>query len=347
MISMTNRTTSRASLLLPVLALAGCVQPYNGPPIARYVPPTLPHYPTTMATQDQTAGIEQQDRINRFSRLAMMQGIPAPEVQQIVLPPGSVDFMAGAVPVVRVVFPERAFFAFNDDTPLPQAAAILDVIANNMRHDVPDAALTVLGHTDSIGSDAYNLDLSRRRAEAVMRALVGRGVKPDQLSEVAIGKRQPIAPNSTPDGRALNRRVEFLISPAMGANLAAVRQRVIPDSYFATGEPDDTTTPPPPADSATVYKLSPTERAAPGDTETLALAPQGDLNLNPPSPDPSPFIPASAPVTSSAAPAPGPAANSAALVVPAPVTPTAPAPRLLLPTTVSPRPLSSSGIDYQ
>lgn len=65
-----------------------------------------------------------------------------------------------------------------------------------------------MGHTDAIGTDAYNLDLSRRRAEAVMRESVARGVSSGQLSQVAIGKRQPIASNDTAEGRALNRRVE-------------------------------------------------------------------------------------------------------------------------------------------
>jgi outer membrane protein OmpA-like peptidoglycan-associated protein len=190
-----------------LVLLSGCVQPYNGP-VIRPVGPSF-------ATQDQTAGVEEQDRINRFRRLSNMQGIAQPEVEQLMLPPGSVDFMLGPVPVVRVVFSERAFFAFNSATPLPSSEAILNVIAENMKHDVPDAALTVLGHTDGVGSDSYNIELSRRRAEAVMAALVARGVKPDQLSEVAIGKRQPIAPNSTIEGRALNRRVEFLVSPAL------------------------------------------------------------------------------------------------------------------------------------
>ena len=218
--------------LTALLLLGGCMQPYVGPPVAPYA------QGPTLVTQDQTAGIEEQDRIERFQRLADVQGIEPPQVEQVLLPPGSVNFMSGPVPVVRVVFPERAFFAFDSATPLPGSGRIFDLIAENMKRDVPDAAVTVLGHTDAIGSDAYNIALSRRRAEAVMAALVARGVSPDQLSEVAIGKRQPIAPNDTAEGRALNRRVEFLISPAMSANLAAVQQYVVPESYFYTNQPD-------------------------------------------------------------------------------------------------------------
>ena len=149
--------------------------------------------------------------------------------------------MSGPVPVVRVVFPERAFFAFDSAEPLPASLPILDVIAEDMKRDVPDAAMTVLGHTDGIGTDAYNIDLSRRRAAAVISALVARGVDPGQLSAVAIGKRQPIAPNDTPDGRSLNRRVEFLISPGISANLAAVQQRVVPSAFFQIRAPDAVT----------------------------------------------------------------------------------------------------------
>ena len=285
-----------------LLLLSGCVQPYVGPPVAPYgqTPP--------LATQDQTARIEEQDRIERFQRLATMQGIEPPQVEQLLLPPGSVDFMAGPVPVVRVVFPERAFFAFDFATPLPGSGRIFDLIADSMKHDVPDAALTVLGHTDAIGSDTYNIALSRRRAEAVMAALVERGVRPGQLTEVAIGKRQPIAPNDTAEGRALNRRVEFLISPATSANLAAVQQYVAPQIYFRTETPD-TVNPQQAAQVpaqlpsiANVYQFtpqtSPQQMASPSDE---LLRPLGGLPLSPVSNQPV----ASAPITSgNASPSP-------------------------------------------
>jgi outer membrane protein OmpA-like peptidoglycan-associated protein len=270
-----------------LLLLGGCVQPYVGPPAASYAPRG------TFATQDQTARIEEQDRINRFQRLAYTQGIEPPVVEQVLLPPGSVDFMSGPVPVVRVVFPERAFFAFDSATPLPGSGRIFDLIAENMKHDVPDAALTVLGHTDAIGSDTYNIALSRRRAEAVMAALVARGVKPDQLTEVAIGKRQPIAPNDTAKGRALNRRVEFLISPAMSANLAAVQQYVVPEIYFRTEKPDAVhpqqaaQVPEQLPSMANVYQFkpqtSPQQMANPDDE---SLRPLGGLPLSPVSKQP-------------------------------------------------------------
>lgn len=235
------------TVLLSLGALNGCVEspqrpltgtdPYSAGQISQEIGGIHSH----LLTQDDTAGIEEQDRIARFRRLSAQNAINAPKISEDILPPGSVDFMRNRVPVVRVVFQEKAFFAFDSDVPLPTSLPILDVIAQNMRHDVPDAALTVLGHTDAIGTDAYNIDLSKRRAAAVMRALVARGVNPAQLTEVAIGKNQPIAPNSTENGRALNRRVEFLISAGTAANLAAVQQYVPPAGYLAINQPEDVT----------------------------------------------------------------------------------------------------------
>ena len=180
-----------------------------------------------MNTQAQTIDLENQDRIARFRRLAAMQGITPPQVDQLYAPPGSVPGVPGAAPVVRVVFDEDAFFASGSDVPLPELSAILDVIAENMKRDVPDAALTLLGHTDATGSNALNMDLSRRRAAAVMAALIERGVPPSQLDTVAIGKSQPIASNMTAAGRARNRRVEFMVSGSDAANLSVITHRAI------------------------------------------------------------------------------------------------------------------------
>jgi hypothetical protein len=85
-----------------------------------------------------------------------------------------------------------------------------------------------------VGTDDYNLSLSRRRAINVMTALVTRGVPVDQLATVAIGKNQPVAPNSSEEGRARNRRVEFMISGAQPANLLLVQRRVIDEAYLRT-----------------------------------------------------------------------------------------------------------------
>jgi outer membrane protein OmpA-like peptidoglycan-associated protein len=76
--------------------------------------------------------------------------------------------------------------------------------------DNPDWKLTVEGHTDNIGGDPYNLDLSKRRAAAVKEALVTRfHIAPDRLANDGYGASRPVETNDTLEGRARNRRVEL------------------------------------------------------------------------------------------------------------------------------------------
>jgi outer membrane protein OmpA-like peptidoglycan-associated protein len=71
----------------------------------------------------------------------------------------------------------------------------------------------VYGHTDSDGSDSYNYDLSQRRANSVAQYLSSQQVNPARLGVQGMGESRPIASNATPDGKALNRRVEIVIAP--------------------------------------------------------------------------------------------------------------------------------------
>jgi len=71
--------------------------------------------------------------------------------------------------------------------------------------------ILLIGHTDAIGTDAYNLGLSRRRAEAVRRLLLARGIDPRRIRIEAAGSHRPRASNAHPAGRAANRRVEVVI----------------------------------------------------------------------------------------------------------------------------------------
>jgi OOP family OmpA-OmpF porin len=90
----------------------------------------------------------------------------------------------------------------------PDAAVILDEAATLLNEN-PGRNVSVAGHTDSVGADAYNQSLSERRAAAVRDYLVGRGVDSGRLSTSGYGESNPIASNDTADGRALNRRVEL------------------------------------------------------------------------------------------------------------------------------------------
>jgi len=76
----------------------------------------------------------------------------------------------------------------------------------------PSLTLSVEGHTDSVGSDEYNLQLSEQRANAVRAYLVSQGVKPDAITATGFGKSNPVATNDTASGRQQNRRVELVVS---------------------------------------------------------------------------------------------------------------------------------------
>lgn len=78
----------------------------------------------------------------------------------------------------------------------------------------PQTRIQVEGHTDSQGSDASNMELSRRRANSVMNALVQRGVDSSRIIVIPFGESQPVATNATPEGRQKNRRVEIKIEPS-------------------------------------------------------------------------------------------------------------------------------------
>jgi outer membrane protein OmpA-like peptidoglycan-associated protein len=73
----------------------------------------------------------------------------------------------------------------------------------------PDLYVKIGGHTDAVGSQAYNLPLSENRAQSVKEFLLIQGLEPDRIRTEAFGKLQPYATNLTDEGRALNRRVEF------------------------------------------------------------------------------------------------------------------------------------------
>jgi outer membrane protein OmpA-like peptidoglycan-associated protein len=101
------------------------------------------------------------------------------------------------------------YFDFNKDTIKPESEPVLKQIVQAMT-DNPTWKLTVEGHTDNIGGDAYNLDLSKRRAAAVKQALVTRyHIAADRLSTNGFGSSSPVDTNDTLEGRARNRRVEL------------------------------------------------------------------------------------------------------------------------------------------
>jgi OmpA-OmpF porin, OOP family len=108
----------------------------------------------------------------------------------------------------KVTFAADAFFDFDKSVLKPEGRAKLDDLVSKIR-DVNLEVIIAVGHTDSIGSDAYNQRLSVRRAEAVKAYLVTKGIERNRVYTEGKGEKQPVADNKTAEGRAKNRRVEI------------------------------------------------------------------------------------------------------------------------------------------
>ena len=108
--------------------------------------------------------------------------------------------------------PSSITFGFDQATVQSQFMGTLNNISNVLVQ-YPSTFVDVIGHTDSVGTEAYNQDLSQRRAQAVANVLVNQGVQPQRLVVRGLGEQFPIASNATDAGRAQNRRVEIMISP--------------------------------------------------------------------------------------------------------------------------------------
>lgn len=109
----------------------------------------------------------------------------------------------------EVKITQQIHFALGKDTIKPESYPILDAVTDVL---VKNASfqIEVQGHTDDKGSDSYNLDLSNRRAHAVRKYLVARGIAPERLAARGYGKDVPLVPNISEENRSLNRRVQFV-----------------------------------------------------------------------------------------------------------------------------------------
>ncbi|MCS7162019.1 MAG: OmpA family protein [Bacteroidia bacterium] len=103
----------------------------------------------------------------------------------------------------------NVFFDFDKATLRPESEVELRKVAEILRQN-PSWRIEVQGHTDSVGHPAYNQNLSQRRAEAVRQFLIDQGIAARRITARGYGATRPIAPNTTEDGRARNRRVEIL-----------------------------------------------------------------------------------------------------------------------------------------
>ena len=110
----------------------------------------------------------------------------------------------------RIEITEQIHFAYDSSEILPDSYPILDEISSIL-YSHPTMELRIEGHTDSSGSQRYNLRLSDERAGSVRSYLVRTGISADRMASVGFGEERPIETNDTADGRAANRRVEFHI----------------------------------------------------------------------------------------------------------------------------------------
>jgi outer membrane protein OmpA-like peptidoglycan-associated protein len=102
-------------------------------------------------------------------------------------------------------------FEFNRAEVKPSAQERMVQLANFLKQ-YPDRRVSIEGHTDNIGSAAYNIELSQRRADAIKTQLIIQGIAADRISTIGYGKDFPVAANDTDTNRAINRRVEVVIS---------------------------------------------------------------------------------------------------------------------------------------
>jgi len=145
--------------------------------------------------------VTDQASVRAFSREVFLASAPAPEPPPVASAPPSA--CNGRLVLRGVQFElDRAQLR-------PESRPVLDFAAEVLR-DCPNRNVVVEGHTCSLGSDAYNLQLSSRRAATVRAYLIDKGVAGDRLVTRGVGEAAPVASNDTEGGRAQNRRVELL-----------------------------------------------------------------------------------------------------------------------------------------
>ncbi|WP_310627734.1 outer membrane protein OmpA [Limnohabitans sp.] len=125
--------------------------------------------------------------------------------------PAAAPAAPAAAPVAaasKVTYAADAFFDFDKSVLKPAGKAKLDDLVSKVK-GINLEVIIAVGHTDSIGTDAYNQKLSVRRAESVKAYLISKGIEKNRIYTEGKGEKQPVASNKTKEGRAKNRRVEI------------------------------------------------------------------------------------------------------------------------------------------
>ncbi|WP_346836923.1 OmpA family protein [Microbulbifer sp. SAOS-129_SWC] len=161
------------------------------PPVIAAAPPPEPQGPVNvnLADSDGDGVLDRDDR--------------CPDT----LPGAKVD-SSGCVIANQTITLENIHFEFNSARLTAAAMDSLQTVVRSLRNQ-PGSQVEIAGHSDSLGNDAYNLKLSRDRANSVRDFLISHGVNGNRITANGYGEQQPIASNSTESGRAQNRRVEM------------------------------------------------------------------------------------------------------------------------------------------
>ena len=144
-----------------------------------------------------TAAPECDGALKPVAKPATVTATPAPAVQP---PAKSVTQLA------KVTYDAKSLFDFDRSVVKPEGQVALNQLVAKLKAVTVEVVI-VVGHTDSVGTNAYNLNLGQRRAEAVKRYLTSQGVEASRVYTDSKGENQPIASNKTAQGRSENRRV--------------------------------------------------------------------------------------------------------------------------------------------
>ena len=113
---------------------------------------------------------------------------------------------------LQLTMPSNVTFTVNSATIQPGFYGPLNDVARTLV-EYPSTAVDIIGHASSDGADDYNMTLSQQRATSVRTYLINQGTQAVRINAIGMGETQPVADNSTAEGRAANRRVEIILTP--------------------------------------------------------------------------------------------------------------------------------------
>jgi OOP family OmpA-OmpF porin len=146
------------------------------------------------------------------SSLSIVGDPPAPPPEPKPEPPPPPKPKRVEVTADKIVIREKIQFDLNKATIKPESHGLLDEIVGVFKENPHIKKVSIEGHTDNQGADAYNQKLSDQRAKSVLEYLSSKGIEAKRLTAKGFGETKPIATNDTEDGKEQNRRVEFLIT---------------------------------------------------------------------------------------------------------------------------------------